>query len=147
MVLAARLACRRGLLSIEAQNRQRALIRQIGLPSSFRFEDCPLKLGHFRRRTSSSSRKVLRASARVLPSSLRSEDCPWKLGLPVQWKKVRGIYKVGNRHACSLLLGFMKRDKKIRDGKMRFVLPRTIGRVEICSGISDREIKSVLSEG
>ncbi|OGW89263.1 MAG: 3-dehydroquinate synthase [Omnitrophica bacterium RIFCSPLOWO2_01_FULL_50_24] len=104
MVLAARLACRRGLLSIEAQNRQRALIRQIGLPSS-----------------------------------LRSEDYPLKLGLPVQWKK--------GGHSSGELLSFMKRDKKIRDGKMRFVLPRTIGRVEICSGISDREIKSVLSEG
>ena len=35
-------------------------------------------------------------------------------------------------------------DKKVRDGRLRFVMPRTIGTVEISDDISEKDILSCL---
>ena len=37
-------------------------------------------------------------------------------------------------------------DKKVREGKLHFVLPRRIGEVEIVAGIAPREVIGVLKE-
>jgi 3-dehydroquinate synthase len=43
------------------------------------------------------------------------------------------------------LLELLSHDKKVFEGRPRFVLPLKIGRVEICSGLGDEEIMAALS--
>jgi 3-dehydroquinate synthase len=43
------------------------------------------------------------------------------------------------------LLEAMSRDKKNRGGRIRFVLPRALGRVEICDACTEPEIRAVLA--
>jgi 3-dehydroquinate synthetase len=43
------------------------------------------------------------------------------------------------------LLEIMRSDKKTRGGKLRFVLPRAIGKVETVAGISRDLVRDVLS--
>jgi 3-dehydroquinate synthase len=42
------------------------------------------------------------------------------------------------------LLRFLRADKKVRDGKLRFVLPRAIGRVEVCGDVNEGEACELL---
>ncbi|MBI1978273.1 MAG: 3-dehydroquinate synthase [Candidatus Omnitrophica bacterium] len=51
---------------------------------------------------------------------------------------------VAYSYSANRLLSLMKRDKKSRNGKIRLVLPRAIGKVEVCDRTSDRQIRSVL---
>jgi 3-dehydroquinate synthase len=48
------------------------------------------------------------------------------------------------RFPATQLIDVMKRDKKTRDGKLRFVLPLKIGKVEVVPDISENLIKEVL---
>ncbi|OGX05585.1 MAG: 3-dehydroquinate synthase [Omnitrophica bacterium RIFCSPLOWO2_12_FULL_50_11] len=59
-----------------------------------------------------------------------------KMGLPVRPKS--------DRLSVSRLLAFMKRDKKARGGKLTFILPRSIGRVEVRRGISRERVRNIL---
>jgi 3-dehydroquinate synthase len=43
------------------------------------------------------------------------------------------------------LLEAMSRDKKSRGGRIRFILPRALGRVEMCDACSEPEIRAVLA--
>jgi 3-dehydroquinate synthase len=62
-----------------------------------------------------------------------------RAGLPVLIPK-------GKPFSSDYLFNFMKRDKKVRHGKLRFVLPRRIGRAEVRDGISETEMKRLLDE-
>jgi 3-dehydroquinate synthase len=57
-----------------------------------------------------------------------------RLGLPTS---VPGLDSQG-------LLGAMRLDKKNKDGKLRFVLPRAIGTVELTDEASEHDVKAVL---
>ncbi len=57
-------------------------------------------------------------------------------GLPVVWEGVQ---------VSEIISGF-KYDKKIKDGKVRFVLPQSIGRVSIRDDISESLLRDVLEE-
>lgn len=60
-----------------------------------------------------------------------------KVGLPVRTKMIRlRVHRI---------LSFMKRDKKVRGGKFVFILPRSIGRVEVRRGISEDRVRNMLS--
>ena len=50
------------------------------------------------------------------------------------------------RFSSAQLLSFMKRDKKVRNGRLRLVLPRSIGRVEVKDQVSEREVRKILDE-
>ena len=39
----------------------------------------------------------------------------------------------------------MRHDKKVRQGTIRYVLPTSIGKVEIFSDVSDEEIKNLIN--
>jgi 3-dehydroquinate synthase len=43
------------------------------------------------------------------------------------------------------LLAAMRRDKKNRAGKLRFVLPRSIGQVELTDAAADADIRAALA--
>jgi 3-dehydroquinate synthase len=88
MILAAKLARRRGELNVKDEMKQHQLIRKMGLPVS-------ITNGQISRKQ---------------------------------------------------VLSFMKRDKKVRQGKLRFVLPRRIGSAVVREGISDEEVNSVLNQ-
>lgn len=47
-------------------------------------------------------------------------------------------------YSANRLLSLMKRDKKNRNGKIRLVLPRAIGKVEVCDRTSEHQILNVL---
>jgi len=40
----------------------------------------------------------------------------------------------------------LRKDKKVRDGRVRFVLPRVMGKVEIVSGIEERDVVAAMKE-
>jgi 3-dehydroquinate synthase len=45
------------------------------------------------------------------------------------------------------LLDAMRRDKKNRAGRLRFVLPRSIGKVELTEAVGDNDVRAVLAYG
>ena len=57
--------------------------------------------------------------------SLRQNSLIQSYGLPIQ------IPKIKKNKVMTILMG----DKKVRDGKMRFILPRKIGQVDIFNDI------------
>lgn len=61
-----------------------------------------------------------------------------EVGLPLRFSE--------KDYSVKRLLNFMKRDKKIRNGKLRLVLPREIGRVEVCGEISKHKVIRLLKE-
>ena len=71
-------------------------------------------------------------------------------GKDAQARQERLIKQVGfsgNHHfSGAQLLSFMKRDKKVRDGKLRLVLPKKIGQVGIYQ-VSEKEVLHVLEHG
>ena len=68
-------------------------------------------------------------------NSERQKNLLLKAELPVNWPKVE-IKKV---------LETLSGDKKVKDGKLRFIMPKDIGSVEICNDISEEEINYCLS--
>jgi len=48
------------------------------------------------------------------------------------------------RVAPQRLVDFMRADKKVRSGKLRFVLPRAIGRVETVSDVPEGDVREIL---
>jgi len=56
-------------------------------------------------------------------------------GLPTH---VRGL-------SADALLAAMATDKKVAEGKLRFVLPTGIGQAEICTGVPEGLIREVLA--
>ena len=57
------------------------------------------------------------------------------IGLPLRYN-----------YASSQLVSFMKRDKKARSGKLKFVLPLRIGRVKVFDHIPERLVREVIEE-
>ncbi|MFH1379098.1 MAG: 3-dehydroquinate synthase [bacterium] len=57
--------------------------------------------------------------------------------LPVDLKK---------RIDIDAMMAVMRKDKKVKKGKIRFVLPLKIGRVEICENVPEKLVRSVLKE-
>ncbi len=41
---------------------------------------------------------------------------------------------------------FMRHDKKVRQGVIRYVLPKSIGKVEVFADISDDEVEALILE-
>ena len=63
-------------------------------------------------------------------------DLIFSYGLPV---------KLSDKSRLTKIMKSMLLDKKVKDGKLRFILPeKEIGKVKIVSGISDKEIRKVL---
>ncbi len=58
-----------------------------------------------------------------------------KLGLSLNYK-----------FSSDRLISFMRRDKKVKNGKMRFVLPKRIGQVGIHENIPERLVRDVLDD-
>jgi 3-dehydroquinate synthase len=54
--------------------------------------------------------------------------------------------KLRYNYPSSQLLSFMKRDKKARSGKLKFVLPLRIGRVQVFDNVSERLVCEVLEQ-
>ena len=48
------------------------------------------------------------------------------------------------RFSSSEILAFMKRDKKVRNGKLRFVLPIRIGQVQVVENVPEIRVRNVL---
>jgi 3-dehydroquinate synthase len=44
------------------------------------------------------------------------------------------------------IIAAMRRDKKIQSGRLRFVLPETIGAVSIVDDVTDEELRAVLAD-
>ena len=67
-----------------------------------------------------------------------------------QERQIRLIKQVGlpakQRYSSARILSFMKRDKKNQNGKLRLILPRAIGRVEVNERISEKSIRTLLNE-
>ena len=61
--------------------------------------------------------------------SLRQNNLIESYGLPTQTPKIK------NTEVVSILMG----DKKVRDGKMRFILPKEIGKVDIFNDIEESQ--------
>ena len=61
--------------------------------------------------------------------SLRQNNLIESYGLPIK------IPKINKNDVNTILMG----DKKVRDGKMRFVLPKKIGEVDIFDDIEDSQ--------
>ena len=61
--------------------------------------------------------------------SLRQNNLIESYGLPTQ------IPKINKNKIMNILMG----DKKVRDGKMRFVLPKEIGKVDIVNDIEESQ--------
>ena len=59
-----------------------------------------------------------------------------RCGLPTAWPDLDP----------EAVLNTLQGDKKVRDGRLRFVLPTAIGSVEICDDISREEIVSCLAQ-
>ncbi|MBD3271379.1 MAG: hypothetical protein GF384_02425 [Elusimicrobia bacterium] len=55
---------------------------------------------------------------------------------------IRPVEKMG----AASLLRIMQKDKKVRRGKLRFVLPTRIGRVEVFDDVPEKIIKKTLKE-
>ncbi|MBI4372899.1 MAG: 3-dehydroquinate synthase [Candidatus Omnitrophica bacterium] len=48
------------------------------------------------------------------------------------------------RFSSSKILELMKRDKKVRNGKLRFVLPRKIGKVDVFDNIPEKWVRNIV---
>ncbi len=66
----------------------------------------------------------------------RQRELIKKVGLPTQFQN--------QKISSTSLIQLMKRDKKVRNGELRFVLPESIGHVLVREGISEEEIKKTL---
>jgi len=66
-----------------------------------------------------------------------------RLGLPAGLGDLESA--LGERLDDEALLGALARDKKARDGRPRFVLPRALGRVEIGVAVAPRDVERVLA--
>ena len=66
--------------------------------------------------------------------AIRQKELIKKSGLPINWPDL----------SIKDVLLTLEGDKKVRDGKIRFVLPTGIGSVEICNNITNDEIKACL---
>ncbi len=56
-------------------------------------------------------------------------------------------FKIKNPYKIEDLMEYIKRDKKAYGGKIRFILPREIGKVEIVEDIEERDIIRILKAG
>lgn len=67
-----------------------------------------------------------------------------------QVRQIRLIAKLrlslDHRYSSAQLIPFMKRDKKVKNGKMRFVLPKQIGQVGIYEDIPESLVRKVLDD-
>ena len=61
--------------------------------------------------------------------SLRQKTLIESYGLPTQ------IPKIKKKEVITILMG----DKKVRDGKMRFILPRKIGEVDVFNDVNESQ--------
>ena len=61
--------------------------------------------------------------------SLRQNNLIESYGLPTQTPKIK------KNEVITILMG----DKKVRDGKMRFILPREIGEVDIFNDVEESQ--------
>tara|TARA_Y100001968_G_scaffold67445_1_gene58357 strand:+ start:3469 stop:4575 length:1107 start_codon:yes stop_codon:yes gene_type:complete len=67
--------------------------------------------------------------------SYRQKELIKKAGLPINWPKI------DHKSVIRTLEG----DKKVKEGKIRFIIPSSIGNVEICNDITKEEINNCLS--
>ena len=67
--------------------------------------------------------------------AFRQKELIKKAGLPFNWPKLEE----------SNVLRALEGDKKVKEGKVRFVIPTGIGSVEICNDITKEEIRKSLS--
>ena len=65
----------------------------------------------------------------------RQKKLVFKLGFPLQY-----------RFSARKALSFMKHDKKAVNGKLKLILPRKIGRVEVNDQVSEKEVLKVLNQ-
>ncbi len=67
-----------------------------------------------------------------------------------QNRQIQLIAKLGLSLDCKFksaeLIQFMRRDKKVKNGKMRFILPKRIGQVGIYDSIPERLVRGVLDD-
>ena len=67
-----------------------------------------------------------------------------------QFRQVRVIQKLGlslkSSYSASRLLPYMRRDKKVKNGKLRFVLPICVGKVKIVE-VSEGAVKNLFLKG
>jgi 3-dehydroquinate synthase len=68
----------------------------------------------------------------------RQERLLQKFGLPAELPKI-------DAEQVEALFGFMARDKKFRAGKMRFILPRRIGEVELSEEVTLDDVRKALA--
>ena len=65
-----------------------------------------------------------------------------------QNRQIRLIAQLGLplkcRFSSNAILSFMKRDKKVKNGKLRFVLPKRIGQVGIYENVSEQLVRKIL---
>jgi 3-dehydroquinate synthetase len=65
-----------------------------------------------------------------------------KWGLPTRW----GAPDLLGSDAVDSVREAMLADKKRKDGVTRLILPRAIGRVEVCGNVSEEAVVSALAE-
>tara|TARA_Y100001968_G_C19381267_1_gene730459 strand:- start:1 stop:1107 length:1107 start_codon:yes stop_codon:yes gene_type:complete len=58
-----------------------------------------------------------------------------KAGLPISWPQID----------LNMVFRVLQGDKKVKEGKIRFILPKGIGKVEIIDNVTEEEIKNCLS--
>ena len=75
-----------------------------------------------------------RADADRVSAHLRDTGMPYALGA------------LGRRFSAAGLMSHMQRDKKMRDGKLAFVLARTIGEAFTCRDVPDEAVAAVLRD-
>ena len=63
-------------------------------------------------------------------NSNRQKELLEKTGLPIKWPKLDS----------EKVLRTLQGDKKVKDGKIRFIIPKQIGKVEIIDDISKENI-------
>ncbi len=67
-----------------------------------------------------------------------------------QVRQIKLIAKLGlslnHRYSSAQIVPFMKRDKKVKNGKMRFVLPKRIGQVGIYENVPEKLVRKVLDD-
>tara|TARA_Y100001968_G_scaffold312203_1_gene335108 strand:- start:117 stop:1223 length:1107 start_codon:yes stop_codon:yes gene_type:complete len=66
--------------------------------------------------------------------SIRQKNLIQKAGLPYKWPKLN----------LTNVLSTLEGDKKVKEGRIRFILPKRIGTVEICENILQKEIEACL---
>ena len=67
--------------------------------------------------------------------AIRQKKLIQKAGLPTKWPdlKIQDVLRV------------LQGDKKVKDGKIRFIIPKGIGKVEIYDDINENEIYECLT--